>query len=102
MNKLYFVRDIEENMGVVISAPTSKIAKSIGYAEICDTNFTNIGCNAISTGSWHITDRDGPMFNITGQGIVTTDLPTGYVMWQDFINEIKKQGRYEEDGNDTN
>jgi len=98
-NKLYFVYESYDNTGLIFSAPTNKKAKLEAFNSGNDpTNgeFVDLRCHVVRAGEAFDEDVGGsPSFIVLGKGPVFTDLPTGYIEWEAFKDELKKQGRYE-------
>lgn len=98
-NKLYFVYESYENTGVIVSAPTNREAKLETFNSGNDptnSDFLALRCHMIRSGQFYPEDDEcSPYFNVLGKGPVFTELPTGYIEWEAFKDELKKQGRYE-------
>ena len=99
-NKLYFYYEPDENHGIMVSAPTYKEAKKIGWRnnDGIVEEYIEARVKLVTAGSiWYLDEPEygEPTFFVTGTGAVKTELPTGYVEWDDFIAELKKQNRFE-------
>ena len=105
MNKFYTVKDKNnyEGFSNIVSAPTAREAKKIGsHTEFTQDleQWTDLEAKAIKGGNGFYYDENyiglPGSFEITGNGFVYTDLPSGLIdFFTGFIPELEKQKRIE-------
>lgn len=94
-NKLYQVQGVGLSYCNIVSAPNAKEAKLLG-ANTESTEgvaYFDLRVRAIKGGVLWIQKELDLCFKIIGKGFIYTDIKSGLIYWDEFVEEVEKQNR---------